>query len=561
MVMSRSSIAYFSMEIGLESHIPTYSGGLGVLAGDTLRAAADAGLNMVAVTLLFRKGHFRQRVDAQGQQYEEPESWPVEEYLEELPGRAVVAIEGRDVLLRAWKHEIVGINGDRVPVFFLDTDLEANAEQDRGITDQLYQGDERHRLVQEVVLGMGGIRMLRALGYKEIARYHMNEGHAALLSLELLAEQVGGSEISDAHVEAVRARCAFTTHTPVQAAHDSFPRSLVESVLGESSVLWEKEADFCCNGTLDLTLLALHNSDYINGVAKRHGEVSRAMYGEYRVDSITNGVHAAFWASGPIAELLDGYIPDWRSDNIGLRGAVGIPSDEISAAHLKNKRRLLHHVRERSGVNMEEHVLTLGFARRFTAYKRPALFFSDLDRLRAIVRHAGPLQVVFSGKAHPRDEPGKELIREVFRAAEALRDNLRVAFLEDYDIDQGRLITAGVDVWLNTPQPPMEASGTSGMKAALNGVPSFSVLDGWWVEGCIEGVTGWSIGERPPDNDMTQEEVSSQLYTKLENVIMPLYYNDEQEFSDIRRYAISLNGSFFNTERMIQEYIAKAYFR
>ncbi len=561
MPVNRSIIAYFSMEIGLEPEIPTYSGGLGVLAGDTIRSAADAGLGMVAVTLLSRQGYFRQELDQDGNQSEHAEAWAVEDRLREMPGRAVVQIEGRDVLIRAWCYELEGVEGDRVRVFFLDTDLEANAEADRHLTDQLYHGDERYRLCQEVILGIGGIRMLRALGYKDVTRYHMNEGHAALLSLELLAEQVGDGEVKQQHIDAVRGRCVFTTHTPVQAAHDSFSHELVRSVLGDNSVLWEQESTFCCDGTLDLTMLALYNSDYINGVAKRHGEVSRAMYGQYSVDFITNGVHAASWMSESMAELLDAHIADWRHDNLSLRGAIGIPGHEVRDAHRVNKKRLLEYVHGRTGVLLEEDVLTLGYARRFTAYKRPELFFMDLERLVEIARRSGPIQLVYSGKAHPRDEPGKALIRLVFEAAKRLRRHIPVVFLEDYGIEQARVITSGVDIWLNTPQPPMEASGTSGMKAAINGVPSFSVLDGWWVEGCIEGVTGWSIGEQPPDNDMDPEVVANQLYTKLQTVIMPVYYNDFEEFGSIMRASISLNGSFFNTERMIQEYIAKAYFR
>lgn len=564
MPLSPSVIAYFSMEIGLEVEIPTYAGGLGILAGDTVRAAADAGLNMVAVTLLSRAGYFRQRLSNEGDQGEEPLVWSVENQLTETPAWAAVRIEGREVALRAWRYDVRGAGGHVVPVYFLDSGLEINNAADRHLTDHLYGGDERYRLCQEVILGIGGVRMLRALGHREILRYHMNEGHAALLSLELLAEQVGDSStITPAHLDAVRGQCVFTTHTPVQSALDRFPAALVRSVLGDDSLLWEAESELCCNGALDLTMLALHNSHYINGVAKRHGETSRAMYGQYTIDSITNGVHAATWTSAAMAGLFDQHIPDWRHDNVSLRTAMGIPTMQIRESHLTNKCILLDHVRSRTGIDMDKSVLTLGFARRATAYKRADLLFTDIERLLALVAQAGPLQIIYGGKAHPHDQPGKDLIRSVFVAAEQLRGQISVVYLEDYDIEQARLLTAGVDVWLNTPQPPMEASGTSGMKAALNGVPSFSVLDGWWVEGCIEGVTGWSVGEKamgPHDSEQRVPD-AAQLYDTLETVIMPLYYLNPEGFSSVMRSAIALNGSFFNTERMVQQYIAKAYFR
>ena len=562
MTLSRSIVAYFSMEIGLDSDMATYSGGLGVLAGDTVRAAADVGLNMVAVTLLTREGYFRQVLDTAGKQCEYPASWIPEEKLVEMPERVEVVIENRAVQLRAWRYEVMGVDGHRVPVYFLDSDVDGNEDGDRRLTHQLYGGDERYRLCQEVILGIGGRRMLRALGYSDILRYHMNEGHAALLSLELLAEQTGGTGVTEEHLKQVRRRCVFTTHTPVQAGHDRFSLELVRSVLGSDSVLWETEAQMCCGGALDLTMLALHNSNYINGVAKRHGEVSRAMYGQYTIDSITNGVHAASWVSPPMADLFDRYIPDWRKDNASLRTAIGIPLYEIRECHFTNKCILLDHVRNKTGIHLDASVLTLGFARRATAYKRLDLLFADLDRLQALVERAGPLQIIYSGKAHPRDNEGKQLIAKVFEAAQRLRGRIDVIYLEDYDMNLGRLLTAGVDVWLNTPHPPMEASGTSGMKAALNGVPSFSVLDGWWVEGCVEGITGWSLGEPATaqhEGDRWWAD-AEQLYAKLESDIMPLYYHDPEGFAAVRRSAIFLNGSFFNTERMIREYIAKAYF-
>ncbi|MBI2357562.1 MAG: alpha-glucan family phosphorylase, partial [Deltaproteobacteria bacterium] len=493
----KRKVAYFSMEIALESGTPTYSGGLGVLAGDTIRAAADLRVPMVAVTLLYRKGYFYQRLDASGWQSEEAVSWVVEDSLREMKQRVDVVIEGRTVALRCWSYEVRGAGGYAVPVYFLDAGLPGNSEFDRGLTDYLYGGDQHYRLCQEVVLGMGGVRMLRALGYRNLERYHMNEGHSSLLALELLdeeAERAGRKSIAHEDVEAVRRKCVFTTHTPVPAGQDQFPLDLVTRVLGRREV-YEMQDVFCCEGVLNMTFLALNLSHYVNGVAKKHGEVSRHMFAGYQIDAITNGVHAATWISKPFQELYDRHIPDWKQDNYGLRYALSIPKRHVWDAHMEAKRHLIEHVNRESGLEMDFDILTLGFARRAAAYKRADLLFQDIGKLRTMVSAAGPLQVVYAGKAHPRDQGGKEVIHRIFESKESLKSQIKIAYLENYDLDLGKKITSGVDVWLNTPQPPMEASGTSGMKAALNGVPSLSILDGWWIEGCIEGVTGWSIGE------------------------------------------------------------------
>ncbi len=556
-------VAYFSMEIGLNPSMPTYSGGLGVLAGDTIRAAADQKVPMVAVSLLHRKGYFYQRLDAEGWQSEEPVAWPVDDFLEEEKARAQVTIEGRAVRLRAWRYDVKGVTGFIVPVYFLDADLPENSESDRTLTHFLYGGDNRYRLCQEVILGIGGVRMLRALGYGEIERYHMNEGHASLGTIELLDERLAREQrdrITSEDIDAVRAQCVFTTHTPVPAGHDQFPIEMVRSVLGPHQVL-EMQEVFCCEDRLNMTYLALNLSHYVNGVAKRHGEVSRHMFASYIIDSITNGVHATTWTAPALQDLFDRHIRGWREDNFSLRYALSIPRREIWDAHMAAKRELIEHVNRETNTGMDVDHLTLGFARRAAAYKRADLLLRDPTRLKRIAERNGPIQIVYAGKAHPRDQQGKELIKRVVQARADLKDIVRIAYLPNYDMNLGGMMTAGVDVWLNTPRPPMEASGTSGMKAALNGVPSLSILDGWWIEGCIEGTTGWAIGTdgQAGEQDDDGRDAES-LYDKLENVVAPLFYADRNGFINVMAHAIALNGSFFNTQRMIAQYVMRAYF-
>lgn len=557
------SVAYFSMEIGLASAMPTYSGGLGVLAGDTIRSAADLGVPMVAVTLLHRKGYFTQKIDPSGWQKEEPSEWNPKDFLTEEKERVAITIEGRTVHLRAWKFELKGIAGFIVPVYLLDSDLPENDEGDRTLTHYLYGGDPRYRLCQEAVLGMGGVRMLRALGHKNIAHFHMNEGHASLLALELLDERAKGadrSQIIHEDVEAVRKLCVFTTHTPVSAGHDKFPMDLVNQVLGRREIYSMQEV-FCCDGVMNMTYLALNLSHYVNGVAKKHGEVSQQMFARYKIDSITNGIHAGTWLAEPFQHLFDRVIPDWRKDSFSLRYALNVPKEEIWTAHELCKERLIERINKETDAGMDPKVFTIGFARRATAYKRAALLFDDMERLKRIA-NAGPLQLVFSGKAHPHDKSGKEIIQRIVRMRDALKSDIKVAYLEDYGMELGKIMTSGADIWLNTPEPPLEASGTSGMKAALNGVPSLSILDGWWIEGCIEGITGWAIGENgrgASEVDRSKDAIS--LYDKLEKTILPLFYQDRNRFIDVMRHAIALNGSFFNTQRMVQQYVLLAYFR
>ena len=548
------------MEIALAEDMPTYSGGLGILAGDTLRSAADLGVPIVAVTLVYRKGYFRQYLDATGNQFEEAQQWSPEHLLEEIRDRVSVTVEGRQVSIRAWKYTIKGVSGETVPVYLLDTDLPENSAWDRTLTESLYGGDERYRLCQEVVLGAGGFQMLRKIGHTDVQAYHMNEGHSALLALSLLERRLDQSfagRVRELDVEGIRRMCIFTTHTPVPAGHDRFSRKLAEEVLGESWVTLLDQADAWHGDFLNMTYLALRFSGYVNGVAMRHGEVSRGMFPAYAISAITNGVHATTWTSPPFAQLFDRHIMGWRTDNNYLRYAISIPLDEIRQAHLTAKKDLFREIREKKGIELNPEFLTIGFARRASTYKRADFLFHDLDRLKRIARDLGPLQLVYGGKAHPHDGGGKDLIRRVFGGTAAVSDTIRSAYVENYDMKWGKLLTSGVDLWLNNPMRPQEASGTSGMKAALNGVPSFSVVDGWWIEGYIEGVTGWAIGNSDIAEDLASEV--SGLYDKLEREIVPMFYGRPSRYLEVMRSAIALNGSFFNTQRMLQQYVANAY--
>ncbi len=551
-------IAYFSMEAAIDDRMPTYSGGLGVLAGDTLRSFADLRIPAVAVSLLYKHGYFEQRLDEAGNQLESPARWNPADVARPLGQRVRVSFEGRDVILKAWRYDVTGAGGYVVPVILLDADADENSPYDRELTDWLYGGDARYRLAQEIILGVGGVRMLHALGISQIERFHMNEGHAALLTLELLRER---SSAAGWDFDGVRMRCVFTTHTPVAAGHDRFPYELVSQVLGPLVPL-EVMQMLGGHEQLNMTLLALNMSRYVNGVAKRHGEVSREMFAGYAIDSITNGVHSRTWTAEPYRRLYDRYVPGWSNDPFSLRYAVSIPGEAIWQAHLEAKRLLIDEINRRTGKEWKDEVFTIGFARRATPYKRADLVLADVGQLVEAAHEVGPMQIVFAGKAHRRDDAGKETIRRIVQRSRELPDEVKVVFLENYEAPLARTITSGVDLWLNTPQRPLEASGTSGMKAAHNGVPSFSVLDGWWIEGHIEGVTGWSIGPASAGNGTAEDSShadAEDLYRKLRAVILPMYYQDRDRWIAVMRQAIAFNASFFNTHRMVQQYAANAY--
>ncbi len=549
----KPKIAYFTMEIGIDENIPSYSGGLGVLAGDTIKSCADLNVPVVGVTLLSENGYFYQKIDEHGNQIELPIQFAVTNFLQLLPKITSVKIENRDVQIRAWLYQVRGIGGYIVPIFFLDTNLKENSEWDRELTKYLYGGDNKYRLAQEIILGIGGVRILNDLGYITIDKYHMNEGHAALGTLELY------NRCND--VEKVREQCVFTTHTPVASGHDQFDLSFAKPMIGEllpNFIL--KEVTF--GNKLNMTKLALFFSHYVNGVAKKHGEVSRMMFPGYSIDSITNGVHTTTWVSESFKRLFDKHMPGWRSDPYILRSAFSIDKGEIWNAHLDAKKELINFVNERYNVGMNYSDFTIGFARRQTAYKRPDLLISNPDRLTQIARKVGPIQIIYGGKAHPKDQSGKDSIKHIFNVMKTINDNVKISFIHNYDITIGKIMTAGVDIWLNTPRRPREASGTSGMKAACNGVPQFGTLDGWWLEGCIENITGWAIGPEKTHEKESDDEIDRyDLYDKLENWIIPKFYSDRDNWIRTMRSCIAINASFFNTNRMIQQYVLNAYFR
>ena len=554
--LARTCIAYFSMEIAVRPEIHTYSGGLGVLAGDTARSCADLELPVVFVSLVSREGYFRQEIGPEGEQIERADPWEPAAWATAVPAMVGLSIEGRTVWVRPWLHVLTCPIGHRIPIVLLDTDLEENDPRDRQITHRLYGGDEAYRLKQEIVLGIGGERILRALGFR-ISTYHLNEGHAALLALSLLRRhRRPPSHASDPFLydlDPVREACVFTTHTPVEAGHDRFDYHLVAQLLGA----FIEECQFrllAGNEQLNMTALALNLSGYINGVARRHAETAARMFPGYRIEAITNGVHVPTWAHPSFARLFQASAPNWGHEPELLARADQLDDQDVWAAHLGAKRDLAVLVYDRAGVRLDPELATIGFARRMTGYKRPALLFADLARLRTIARK-WPLQIVIAGKAHPRDSEGKMLIRQLHAHARDLAGEARVVFLPNYDMAVAKLMVAGVDVWLNTPMPPLEASGTSGMKAAVNGVLNLSVLDGWWIEACIEGVTGWSIGSA------LEGSSAEALYDKLENTVLPLYYGDRPRWTRTMKQAISKIGSYFNSQRMMRRYASEAYLR
>ncbi|HLZ01082.1 MAG TPA: alpha-glucan family phosphorylase [Bradyrhizobium sp.] len=558
----RTHIAYFSMEIALRPEMHTYAGGLGVLAGDTARSAADLELPIVFVSLVSRAGYVRQEIDAQGRQLTGPNPWTPEQFTEPLEAMVAVSIEGREVWIRPWLFCLTCPVGYRIPVLLLDTDLDQNSPDNRRITDHLYGGDEAYRLKQEIVLGIGGARILQALGFN-IETYHLNEGHAALLTLHLLrrvrepAEDVASGE-SPYDYARVREYCIFTTHTPIEAAFDKFPYPLVERLLGDYIEITEIKR-FAGQDHLNMTQLALHLSGRINGVSERHAETTSHLFPGYRVRAITNGVHAPTWTHRSFANLYQSHFPHWAHEPEILTRADQLSDESVWDAHEEAKSDLLAQIKNRSATSLRLDVPLIAFARRMTQYKRPDLLFSDLDRITAIARQRA-FQVVFAGIAHPNDELGRSLIETINHHIRQIANAIPVVFLPNYDIRLAASLVSGADVWLNTPQPPLEASGTSGMKAALNGVLNLSVLDGWWLEAHIEGVTGWAIGN---DGGTTDKPAggTDDLYRKLEQVVLPLYYEDRPRWIWMMKQSISKIGSYFNSARMMRRYATEAYIR
>lgn len=563
--INEQKIAYFSMEIGLRDDIPTFSGGLGVLAGDTVKSAADLNLPFVAVTLMSRKGYFKQEIDAMGHQTELPVVWDPSALMTAVSEEVSVTIEGRAVYIRAWIYIVESLIGWSVPVIFLDTDLPDNDPEDRKLTHQLYGGDENYRIKQEAVLGIGGVRMLKKLDFG-IKKYHMNEGHAAFLTLELLHENKKDIETvwDELHIwdfDAVKELCVFTTHTPVEAGHDKFPYELYRRLMGDyfpEKVL----RGLAGNDKINMTLLGFNLSKYVNGVAKKHRDVSESMFPGYRINAITNGVHSFTWTSGGMKRIFDKYLPGWANEPELFVRVGAIPDEEIWGAHMEAKKELIDYVNSVSDAGMDYDTLTIGFARRATAYKRADLLFSDVERLKNI--GAGKVQIIYAGKAHPRDDEGKRLIMRIFSYIKEFKGKISIAFIQNYNMAIALKLVSGVDVWLNTPLRPLEASGTSGMKAAHNGVLNFSVLDGWWIEGHIEGYTGWAIGPSASgitaDNNIDKIDAED-LYHKLEKKIIPVYYDDRKTWIRMMQNAIGKNAYYFNSHRMMRRYVTEAYIR
>jgi starch phosphorylase len=551
--LPQTNIAYFTMELALRVEVHTYSGGLGVLSGDTVRSCADLELPIVFVSLLSRQGYFRQEI-REGRQIEHPDPWDIERWAQPLAAMIGVSIEGRDVWVRPWLYVHKSDLGYSVPVLLLDTDLEQNDPLDRGLTHHLYGGDLVYRLKQELVLGVGGARALEALGFG-ISRYHLNEGHAAFATIELLKRfprRRRQTDVTEWSYDADRVRhlCVFTTHTPVEAGHDRFSYDLVERVCTKLMPTEVLKA-FAGDDMLNMTRLALNLSGYVNGVAQQHAVTAREMFPGFDVRAVTNGVHVGTWAHPAFAELYQSHYPQWMHEPEVLIRVDNLPDGDVWAAHVEAKADLCRFVQEHGRLALDPDLPIIGFARRMTGYKRPDLLFKDLERLAAIAEKH-PFQLVFAGKAHPADAAGKESMYTIHQAIEKLAGRVPTAFLCNYDMSIAKVLVAGADVWLNTPMPPLEASGTSGMKAAVNGLLNLSMLDGWWVEGCMEGVTGWAIGNG---------DDGAALYSKLEDVVLPLYYNDRARWTWMMKQAISKVACYFNSHRMMRRYAAEAYLR
>ena len=599
---SDGPLAYFCAEFGLHASVPIYSGGLGVLAGDHCKSASDFGIPMIGVGLLYMKGYFDQRLRLDGWQEDSDEEYDVARTpLEPVVGPnhepflATVATAGRPVQVRAWRI-MVG----RVPIYLLDTNLESNHPEDRLLMNKLYAGGPELRLRQEWILGAGGVRMLRAVGIQP-AVWHANEGHAAFMMVERIRELASrGTPFADA-VREVRARSIFTTHTPVPAGHDAFAADDVAACIGP---VWDemgvdKDTFFrlgrhpAVAERFHMTVAAMRCSSRVNGVSRQHGQVSRHLWRDLwpnrpwetiPVGHVTNGVHLPTWMAASILSLLDQHLgPGWtdREDDPALWDQVlTLDHGQLWEVHLKLKGVLHDYIREDTrhrfagqhkeaaqvvgaGTLLEPNALTIGFARRFATYKRPKLIFRDLDRLRRLLTNPRrPVQIVFAGKAHPADNPGKEVLQSVYQFTRDPAFEGRVAFIEDYDMHLAHLLVQGTDLWLNLPRVPLEASGTSGMKAGLNGVPQLGTLDGWWKE-AYDGLAGWAIPQ-PGEHEDADEADAARFYSLLEEQVIPLYYNRDARgvplgWVEKMRYAIRLGGTRFTARRMMQEYVQKYY--
>ena len=538
--MKNNQIAYFSAEIGISSNLPTYSGGLGVLAGDHIKSAADLGINMVAISLLYKEGYFKQIINIEGKQKEVYPKFIPEPLLNQLNHVFSVKLQGKKIFIKACVYNHRSINGNNIPIYFLDTDISENDNETREITLRLYSGDNKHRILQEAVLGYGGMKLLDILGEDKIVKYHMNEGHCSFLVLDLLKKFNGD-------VEKVRSKCHFTTHTPVPAGHDQFESKLVKEILADL-VPNELPLPSLKQNKFHMTELGLYFSNSANGVSKLHGDVAQKQFPWKNIGYVTNGVHHYTWVSNSFATLYDKFFPGWQTKPEFLLNIDKVKADELWEAHFSAKTDLLHYANSQLSKALDPNILTIGFARRAATYKRAQLIFKDVKRL--IGLGAGKIQLVFSGKAHPNDKEGKELIYGIIKNAKKFEGKIKIIYLENYNMWLGKLITTGVDVWLNTPLRPNEASGTSGMKSALNGIPNLSILDGWWEEGCNNKINGWSIGtSKNSDN----ESDADSLYDVLEKDVIPTFYENKKRWISIMRNSIK-TGVDFTSQRMLRDY-------
>ncbi len=532
-------IAYLSAEIGLYSELHTYSGGLGVLAGDHLKSAADEGIDIAAVTLLYREGYGRQHLDSQGNQTETYPDLDPSRHLRDTGLELEIPLDGHVLSSKIWKTVIKGIGGHEVPVYFLDTRHTSNEDRHLKLSDRLYAGGDDMRVRQEYLLGVGGIRALKILGHWPLKGLHLNEGHCSFAGLEMLRQGWTREQCSK--------RTLFTTHTPVAAGHDKFDWDLVNNVTGD--LIGGPEREIATHeGLCSMSHLGIGMAGRVNAVSHLNAEVASKMFPEVTIEPITNGVHHTSWISPTMARLYDEELDGWRSDGSLLEKAQILSDTGLERARAESRAVLRELVRSMTGIELDGNRLTVGFARRFATYKRASLVFRDIQRLNQM--GSGKLQFVFSGKAHPRDEGGKRLIKEVFAASKELED-IPVAFLEDYSMATGLAMTSGVDVWLNTPVRPMEASGTSGMKAVMNGVPNLSILDGWWPEACEHGENGWGIGKKEEDRDDDRDAKS--LYSIMEAEVIPTWSSSRSNWTRMMKNAISV-GPRFTGQRMIRDY-------
>jgi starch phosphorylase len=543
------------MEIALESNIPTYSGGLGILSGDTVRSAADLEIPMVGICLCYSSGYFYQLFNERGEQKEKEIEWSFFYEFDKVEEPITVKIEDKDVKVSAWLYKIIGQSGHVLPIYLLTTDVEGNELWMKKMTGSLYDATSRwNRIVQEMILGIGGVKLLKSQGYDNIKTYHINEGHGAFATLELYNELKS--------IEKVKQKVVFTTHTPVPAGHDRFDDGLVRQVFLDRFPSEIRKLAYE-GSQLNMTLLAMNLSRYINAVSKKHGEITKKMFPNQEIDYITNGIHLPFWVSKPIRKIFDRKWPNWKANPRLLENAIELDDLEIFDAHIENKFNLMNYQKGHSWNLLDEELITIAFARRFATYKRAVLLFHDIDRLGKICKDN--VQFIFAGKAHPNDEEGKSFIKQIFESGEYLYKNygVKVVLMENYNIDLAHMLISGVDIWLNTPERFREASGTSGMKAALNGVLNLSVQDGWWLEGYkMNRLAGWPIG--PDDSNPNDPKISNDwnidaeaLYNILQNEIINCYM-DHDEWVFKQKNAIAL-AAYFNTHRMIEEYADRAY--